>query len=106
MYVVSEHWWPAGKSSEVGKIYLEAFQKYPDDPVVGKPVVQSAVWPVKEGMHSMSITEVEPGKIKESMDIASNRLLMLAAIDGFKYKITVAYTVVEAMPFIGLSAPQ
>ena len=105
VYIVSEHWWPPGKSEEVGKLYLEAFQKFPDDTSISKPVVQAAVWAVKNGMHSLTISAVEPGKVKESMDLAYNRLLMLAAIDGFRYRINIAYNLIEAMPLIGLSAP-
>jgi len=39
------------------------------------------------------------------MDLASNRLLMLAAVEGFRYQINFAYDLVEAMPFVGLKAP-
>ena len=105
MYIVSEHWWPPGKSEEVGKLYLEAMQKFPDDRSIAKPVIQGAVWAVREGMHSITISSVQPGKVKEAMDISSNRLLVLAAIDGFRYSINTTYDLIEAMPFVGLKAP-
>ena len=106
VYIVTEHWWPPNKSEDVGKIYLEVMQKFPDDRTITKPIIQSAVWPVAEGMHSMTIGVVQPGKVKEAMDLASNRLLLLAAgIEGFRYKIDIAYDLVEAMPFVGLQAP-
>ena len=106
VYIITEHWWPPGKSEEVGKIYLEAMQKFPDDRTIVKPVIQSAVWPVQEGMHSITVSSVKPGKVKEAMDISTNRLLMLAAaIGGFRYQINIAYDLIEAMPFVGLQAP-
>lgn len=105
VYIVTEHWWPPGKSEEVGKLYLEAMQKAPDDRSISKPVIQSAVWAVQAGMHSITVYSVQPGKVKEAMDIASNRLLILAAIEGFRYQINIAYDLVEAMPLIGLKAP-
>ena len=105
VYIVTEHWWPPGKSGEVGKLYIEANQKFPDDRSISKPVIQSAVWSVQEGMHSITVYSALPGKVKEALDIASNRLLVLAAIDGFRYQINVAYNLVEAMPFVGLKAP-
>ena len=106
VYIITEHWWPPNKSEEVGKIYLEVMQKFPDDRSIAKPVVQSAVWPVEGGMHSMTVSTVQPGKVKEAMDMSSNRLLMLGtAIEGFRYTMNIAYDLVEAMPFVGLKAP-
>ncbi|MFX1426691.1 MAG: hypothetical protein ACFFBE_09585 [Promethearchaeota archaeon] len=106
VYIITEHWWPPGKSEKVGKIYLEVMQKFPDDRSIVKPIIQSAVWPVAEGMHSITVGTVQPGKVKEAMDLSSNRLLMLAnSIEGFRYKMDIAYDLVEAMPFVGLQAP-
>lgn len=107
VYIISEHWWPPGKSEEIGKLYLKAMQKFPDDRSIAKPVIQSAVWPVKKGMHSITVSSVQPGKVKEAMDLSSNRLLLIANdIEGFRYSINVAYDLVEAMPFVGLTAPE
>jgi hypothetical protein len=106
VYIISEHWWPPGKSEEVGKLYLEAMQKFPDDKSIVKPVIQAAVWPVKKGMHSITVSSAQPGKVREAMDLSSNRLLLLAnGIEGLRYSINVAYDLVEAMPFVGLKAP-
>jgi len=100
--LVSESWFPANKSAEVGKLYLETMKKYPDDNSVAKRVGLGAIWAVKEGMHSITIYSIKPGKVKEAMDIASKRTLMLSSIEGFKYQINIAYDVVEAMPIVGL----
>jgi hypothetical protein len=57
-------------------------------------------------MHSITVSSVQPGKVKEAMDLSSNRLLLIANdIEGFRYSINVAYDLVEAMPFVGLQAP-
>jgi len=106
MLIVSQHWWPHGESSKVGKVYLEAMKKYPDDKTISKPIVRSAIWSEKEGSFSTTISAIQPGKVKESMDIAMKRLIMLAeSIEGFKYEIHIAYDLVEGMPLVGLSAP-
>ena len=105
VYIVTEHWWPPGKSEEVGKLYLEAMQKFPDDLYIIKPIIRSAVWPVQEGMHSINVSSIQPGKVKEAMDIAYNRFLILAAVEEFRYQINIAYDLAEAMPIIGLKAP-
>ncbi|MBA7622648.1 hypothetical protein ES703_30026 [subsurface metagenome] len=104
--IITESWWPAGKSAEVGKIYLEVRKKYPVDKSIEKRE-SAAIWAVKEGMHSIGIYSIKPGKVKEAMDIASNRALMIASsIEGLKYNIIIAYDLVEAMPLIGLKAPE
>ena len=103
--IESENWWPAHKSAEVGKIYLEAMKKYPEDKSIEKPLIRGAIWTTEEGMHSISVYSIKPGKMRESLDLTSNRLLMIASIEGFRYRINIAYDLVEAMPFVGLTAP-
>ena len=105
VYIITEHWWPPGSSEQVGKIYLDVMKKFPDDKSISKPIIRSAVWPVCEGMHSITVSSVQPGKVKEAMDIAMNRLLALSTIEGFRYVVNIAYDLVEAMPFVGLQAP-
>ena len=105
--IVTQHWWPHGESSKVGKFYLEAMKKYPDDKTISKPVVRSAIWSEKEGSFSITISAIQPGKVKESMDLAMKRLLMLAeSVEGFTYEMRIAYDLVEGMPLVGLSAPE
>ena len=107
MLIVTQHWWPHGASSKVGKIYLEAMKKYPDDKTISKPILRSAIWAIKDGSFSITVSSIQSGKVKESMDLAMKRLLMLAeSIDGFKYEIHIAYDLVEGMPLIGLAAPE
>jgi hypothetical protein len=103
--MVTESWWPANKGAEVGKVYLESQKKFPDDKSIEKPIIRAACWPEKEGMHAVSISSIKPGKVKESMDLANNRLLMLSSVEGYVYITHIAYDLVEAMPFVGLTAP-
>ena len=106
LLIVTQHWWPHGKSAKVGKEFLDVMKKFPDDKTISKPVLRSAIWALKDGMHSMTVSAIQPGKVKDSMDLAMNRLLMLAeAVDGFKYEVHIAYHLVEGMPMVGLAAP-
>lgn len=105
MLIVSQTWYPASKAPEIGKLYLEAIKKFPEDKTVAKPIIRTAVHAVKEGIHSIAISSIKPGKVKEAMDLAQNRLLMLGSIEGFKYESYLAYDLAEAMPLIGLAAP-
>ena len=105
--IVTQHWWPHGQSEKVGKIYLDVMKKFPDDKSISKPILRSAIWAVKDGMFSTTVSAIQPGKTKESMDLAMKRLLRMAeSIDGFKYEVHIAYDLVEGMPLVGLTAPE
>ena len=104
MLIVSESWFPANKSAEIGKIYLEVMKKYPDDRSISKVIARS-INTEKEGIHTLVISAVKPGKVKEAMDITTNRLLMLSSIEGYQFQIYVAYELAEAMPLVRLQAP-
>lgn len=107
MLIITQHWWPHGQSVKVGKAYLEVMKKFPDDKSISKPVLRSAIWALKDGMYSTTVSVIQPGKVKESMDLAMKRLLMVAeSIDGFKYEVHIAYDLVEGMPMVGLTAPE
>ena len=104
--IVTQHWWPHGESEKVGKIYLDVMKKFPDDKSISKPILRSAIWAVKDGMFSTTISAIQPRKVKESMNLAMKRLLMIAtSVDGFRYEIHIANDLVEGMPIIGLEAP-
>ena len=105
MYLVTEGWWPANKGAEVGKVYLESVKKYPDDKSIEKPIVRAAFWTAKEGIRSVSISSIKPGKVKEAMDLATNRLLMLSSVEGYVFFMHIAYDLVDGMQFVGLAAP-
>jgi hypothetical protein len=107
VYLVVEQWYPPNKSSEVGKFGLEAIKKYPEDKSVGKMLVDAAVFTDKDGfIHILSIAQSKPGKVKETMDLASNRCIMIAkAVEGYRYHMHSAYEMVEALQIIGLQPP-
>ena len=105
MYMVTENWWPAGKSAEMGKVFLESMKKHPDDKSIVKPILRSAIWAEIKGMHGLGVYSIKPGKIKEAMDLETNRNLMLSSVEGYVYITHIAYDLVEAMPFVGLTEP-
>ena len=105
MYMITEVWFPAGKSAEAAKVYLEAMKKFPDDKSIAKSIVRSALWAAKEGMRGITIYSIKPGKVKEIMDLETNRNLMLSSVEGYVYITHIAYDLVEAMPLVGLTAP-
>jgi hypothetical protein len=104
LLVISESWFPANKSAELGKIYLEVMKKYPDNRSISKVIARS-INVEKEGIHTIVMSAVKPGKVKEAMDVTTNRLLMLSSIEGYRFRTYVAYELAEAMPLVGLQAP-
>ncbi|MFX0081740.1 MAG: hypothetical protein ACFE94_08305 [Candidatus Hodarchaeota archaeon] len=105
--LISQTWYPASQAENAGKAYLEAMKKYPDDRTVGKPILRSGVKIEKEGIHGIAVYSVNEGKFKEAMDLAVNRMLILGnAIEGMKMSIDTYYDLAEAMPFVGLKAPE
>ena len=53
--MVTENWWPAKQSEKIGKAYIEVMKKYPNDKSIEKPVVDGAIWPDNQEMHSITI---------------------------------------------------
>jgi len=104
--LVSQTWYPASQAEKAGKVYLEAMKKYPDDRALGKPILRSGIKLEKEGIHGIAVFSVKEGKFKEAMDLAVNRMLILGEIEGIKMSIDTYYDLTEAMPFVGLKAPE
>jgi len=104
--LVSQTWYPASQAEKAGKVYLEAMKKYPDDRALGKPILRSGIKLEKEGIHGIAVFSVKEGKFKEAMDLAVNRMLILGEIEGIRMSIDTYYDLTEAMPFVGLKAPE
>jgi hypothetical protein len=97
---------PIGKSSEVAKRWIESLQKYPPDASLSKTIA-IGVNPTKNGIKVVVIGEVGKGKYEEALlrGIRSTHEFM-ADIEGFKYEIETFMDITEAMPIIGMEAPE
>ena len=105
--IVAQSWYPTSQAEKAGKAYLDVLKKYPEDLSLGKPILRAAVKLTKKGIHTIAISSVKEGKFKEAMDYAIKVSLMNAkAINGLKTTIDTYYDLVEAMPFVGLKAPE
>lgn len=105
MYVKTEVLYPQHLTQTVGKAWIEAMTKYPQDRTIEKAVVKAAVEATTDGFKVISYTRAKPGKLQELLDLESNRLLLMAKVEGFTYSITVAYEASEAMAFLGMESP-
>ncbi len=105
MYIKVVSRYPQHLASEVGKIYLEAMKQVPDDRSISKTVVR-AVEAVEGRFQATVFNQVKPGKLREAIDRANERMLIFTKVVGFEYSINVAYEMGEAMKFIGMEAPE
>ncbi|MFX1395253.1 MAG: hypothetical protein ACFFAH_17040 [Promethearchaeota archaeon] len=54
----------------------------------------------------MSISEVKQGKLEEALKYAGDSMIPYFPIEGFEYKVRVWSTIIEAMEYIGMKAPE
>ena len=100
-------WFPHAKASEVGKLFIEASKKFPEDKSLSKRLLNNAVAATKEGYKVVVADEIKEGKLKEYLAQANKELLFFAkGIEGYKYQIEVMSSVIEAMDIIGLKPPE
>ncbi len=105
MLVMTTLIYPPAMADQVGQKYIEIMDKYPDDASIAESLVPAAVKATAEGIKVTAIYSAKENKIKETMDLASNRMLEFRKIEGFRYSIDIAYDAVEAMALLGLEAP-
>jgi len=105
-YVMITTTFPTTKAREVAKVYLEVNKKYPTDKTLEKPIFQGAIKSGDEGIMTIGITEPKPGKMSEFLVRLQDSLVMYHDIEGYKYKIEVWYSVVEALGMLGMKAPE
>jgi len=105
--VVTTSYFPAGKSAEAGKVYLEVDKKFPRDKTVSKLLLPVAVKITPEGMKSISMSEVKEGKIREFLERVYEQVLIFSKnIEGYRGDIEVFMSGVEALPLVGLKMPE
>ena len=104
--IVTTTWFPVGKSSEVGKIFLEVLKQFPPDKTIAKAIVRVGVRTTKDGMKSFSIYEIKEGKLKEFMDNYYKQILMFSEIEGYRSEMELYMSGAEALPLIGLEMPE
>ena len=105
--VMTTSYFPAGKSAEAGKVYLEVDKKFPRDKTVSKLLLPVAVRITPEGMKSISMSEVKEGNIREFLERVYEQVLIFSKnIEGYRGDIEVFMSGVEALPLVGLKMPE
>ena len=105
--IVTQTWYPVSQAENAGKAYLEVMKKFPIDRSLLKPILKSGIKVEKNGIHAIAVSSVKEGKVKEAMDIVAKRLIVMSkGIEGFKTSMDAYYDLIEALPIVGLSAPE
>lgn len=104
-YVLIKSWFPPHKTEEVAKGAMEELKNNPPDRSLGKSLA-TALKSNENGIASIEIIEVKEGKLEENLTHYSNALVMYHNIEGFRYKIEVWSTMVEAMGMLGMKPPE
>jgi hypothetical protein len=104
--MVTTIYYPIDKASEVSKRYLESLQKYPPDASLSKTIT-IAVKATKNGIKVIGISDVVKGKYEEALiRLVRTEQEFFADIPGFSYEIDSFLDITEAMPIIGMEAPE
>lgn len=104
--VVSTSYFPANKSAEVGKVYLEIEKQFPRDRTLSKVLVPVGVRITPDGMKSFVVSEVKEGKLKEFLERVYKQLLIYSKIEGYRANVEVFMSGAEALPLVGLKMPE
>ncbi|MFW9890540.1 MAG: hypothetical protein ACFFER_20390 [Candidatus Thorarchaeota archaeon] len=105
-YIVTRTSYPTHKVPEVAKRYLEVMEKYPPDETLIEPVVPASVKATERGISTIGISLAKEGKLEEALSRTIQSMVMYHDIEGYEYSVEVQYTVVEALSYIGMSAPE
>jgi hypothetical protein len=104
--VLATVWFPHGKASKAGKLFIEVMKKYPRDRTLAKVVLDNAVAATKEGYKVISAAEIKDGKLKDYLAKLNQTLIYLAEnLEGYKFEVEVLSSITEAMGVLGLESP-
>jgi hypothetical protein len=105
--VMTTVWFPHAKAAKTGEIFIEVSKKFPEDKSLSKGLLNNAVATTKEGYKVVSADEIKEGKLVQYL-ARLNKILIFVAneIEGYKYKIELYSTIIEAMGVLGLKPPE
>ena len=104
-HIMSTLWFPPTKRIDVAKKAIESFKKFPADENISIQLAQGLVGD-RQGIKSISISEVKEGKLEEAIAHALEILVFLAEIEGVTYKIDLMTTPVEAYTSVDMKPPE
>ena len=107
VYIVGVFQYPHKKGEQAGKIFLKNQKAFSNLYRKGNPAkrIIGLARSELEGIESLAIWEVT-GDIKDALSELTKLYLELSETEGSKYSLKVYMSIMEALPLIGLSAPE
>jgi len=103
--VVSITTFPYSKTQEVAERFVEVSKKIPPNRDLEKPILRMAARIAKNGIETISITEVKEGKYNEYMKHESKVQMEYFDIEGMKFKSYTYLTGIDALSLVGMLMP-
>jgi len=98
-------WFPPTKGIDVAKKAIESRKKFPADESIAIQLAQGLIGD-RQGIKSITISEVKEGKLEEALTRAGEILRFIAEIEGVTYKIDLMTTPEEAYASVGMKPPE
>jgi hypothetical protein len=107
VYLVGVLQYPHTKGEQAGKKFLTLQKTFSNIYRKGEPAkrILGFVRSELEGIQTMTIWEVT-GDIKDALSEVTKIYLELSEIEGAKYALKTYMSIMEALPLIGLKAPE
>jgi hypothetical protein len=102
MYIMASMSYPLSSTDKVVEKYLEILPKYPPDESLGDRVVPFGSFSDENGLTTIVITDVKPGKLDDAVKRANEVYVQFRNIEGVSYKIRVLNNAEEALEPLGI----
>ena len=100
-YIIVHTWYPPDRVDDVVNAYMQAMEKVPTDESITTPLVDAAVTSTKNGIETITISEVKPQKLEEAMERTNQRMVMFHSVPDYRYEIKMWSTIEEALTSVG-----
>ena len=104
--VVSTTTFPYSKGKDIAELYAEVSKKLPVQKDMEKPILRMAARVTKDGLKTISITEVKKEKYDEFMKHLSEVQMEYFKIEGIKFEVEHYLSGVDAMALVGMQMPE
>ncbi|UCE54309.1 MAG: hypothetical protein JSV31_02390 [Desulfobacterales bacterium] len=100
-YIIVKTCMPNERATEAANKYLEVTEKYPPDETIAKIILQSAIYVDEDGIHGLSISEPQEGKLEEALQRTETIMVEYLNVPDYRFEIQIWSTVQEALKYIG-----